>query len=211
MKSMRKPLKLDIQFFAEAGDDASKSPVETTETNQQTDDSQENSTKKVELTETELQKKIEAESDRKLAKALEKQKADWQAQQEAAIQEALEKEKKLSKLSEKERKDAELSEREKALQNRLAEIEQKELKADAIAVLSEKKLPSSFADFLLADNAENTLKNINAFKDSYDAAVNEAVKEKLRQDPPKTGGGLGANDSKTVDKAEMARKARIIK
>lgn len=209
MKSMHKPLKLNIQFFAgETKPPAGDPPADTKKT--EDDPAGGDPPAKVELTQTELDKKIEAEADRKLSKALEKKQAEWQEQQQQAIKDALENEKRLSKLSEKERKDEELTTREKQIQQRLQVIERKELKADVVSDLSEKGLPSTFADFLLADNAENTLKNINAFKEAYDKAVNETVKQKLRQDPPRTGDSRKPSGSE-VSKAEMARKARIIK
>lgn len=175
-----KGLPLDLQYFAE------ETPPDPQDENGNGDGGEEKTPEQIEL-----EKKIEAESDRKLASAKKK----WEKEQETKIQEAIktalaEKER-LSKLSEKERKEEELSTREKEIADRLAELERKELKADAIADLNEKGLPKEFADFLLADNAENTLKNINAFKEAFDKAVNETVKEKLRQDTPPAGGGAG--------------------
>lgn len=164
--------------------------IQNTETNEVENNNQENvEIEKLELTPEELQKKIESESDKKLEKALQTARAKW----EKEFQEKLEQEKKeaerLAKLSEKERKEEELAKREQELEERLRQLELKELKADAVQDLNNKGLPSEFADFLLADNAENTLKNINAFKEAFDAAVNDAVKERLRQDTPEVGTG----------------------
>ncbi|MEN2467950.1 DUF4355 domain-containing protein [Ornithinibacillus sp. JPR2-1] len=189
------PLRLNLQFFADggdgegSGDEGTDSGGEGEGTDQQ---------EKVELTAEELQKKIESESDRKLAKALEKKQKEWEEKQQEAIQKALEEKERLSKLSEKERKEEEMSKREKELAAREAEIERKQLKADAITDLTGKGLPSSFADFLLADNAENTLENINNFKKAFDEAVNAAVKEKLRQDTPPGGGGGTGKGTNTI-------------
>lgn len=188
-------LKLDIQHFADEGGQEGGEGEQEAEA--------------VTLTPEELQKKIESESDRKLASALAKKEAEWEAKQQEAIQKAIEEKERLSKLSEKERKDEELSKREKELTQRLAEIERKELLADAVTDLSEKQLPSSFAEILLGEDAEKTLENINTFKKAFDEAVNEAVKEKLRQDTPKVGsGGLGSKSSPSV--AELAQKHRLI-
>lgn len=155
---------------------------------------------KLEVTEEELQKKIEAESDRKLASALDKKQKEWEVQQEEAIRKALEEKERLSKLSEKERKDEELTKREKELAERLAKIERKELLADAVADLNKKDLPASFAEILLGENAEKTLENINNFKTAFDEAVNAAVKEKLRQEtPPAGGGGTGKGTNVIAD------------
>lgn len=187
-------LKLDIQHFAENPEGE--------------EDEQEAET--INLTADELQKKIESESDRKLSSALEKKQKEWEAQQEEAIQKALEEKERLSKLSEKERKDEELSQREQEIAERLAEIERKELRSEAVDDLQQKELPADFADFLLADNAEDTLKNINDFKTAFDDAVNAAVKEKLRQETPSTGGGT-ISKKQATSVAEIAEKHRLIK
>ncbi|MDY0394784.1 DUF4355 domain-containing protein [Virgibacillus halophilus] len=152
---------------------------------------------------------MESEADRKLNSALEKKEKEWQKQQQKAIDDAIAEKERLSKLSEKERKEEQMTKREKELNDRLAEIERKELRADAVSDLNDKGLPADFADFLLADNAENTLENINTFKDAFDKAVNEAVKEKLRQDTPKIGGGSGVNKVPSVK--EIAAQNRLIK
>ena len=201
MLKEKRPLKLDLQFFAEEDTEESTDNTQTEET--------EDSPEKLELTSEELQKKIEAESDRKLNSALEKKQKEWEQQQEQAIQKALEEKDRLSKLSEKERKQEEMTKKEKELADREAEINRRILRSDAVDALQEKELPSTFADFLLADNAENTLKNINEFKKSFDESVNAAVKEKLRQDTPKTGSGTTKNDAPSV--AELAKENRIIK
>jgi DNA repair exonuclease SbcCD ATPase subunit len=186
-------LKLDLQMFADDPE-----PTPDPEPQPEPED-------KLELTAEELQKKIEAESDRKLAKAQKK----WEATLEERIKEAQKETERLAKLSEKERKEEEISKREKDLENRLLDLQRKELKADAIAVLSEKSLPANFADFLLAEDAEKTLANINEFKTVFDNAVNEAVKGKLRQETPKAGGPSLAN--KNVSLKDLAAESRIIK
>lgn len=189
-------LKLNLQHFADDPQDPPSDPPA-------------DPPKKVELTEEELLKKIESESDRKLAKALEKKQKEWEDKQQEAIKKALEEKERLSKLSEKERKEEELSKREKEIADRLAEIERKELKADAVTDLTEKGLPANFADFLLAENAEKTLENINNFKTAFDEAVNAAVKEKLRQDTPRDSVGGGGKSTPTFK--DLAKEARVIK
>src|SRR5690625_2151446 len=91
-------LKLDIQHFAEEVQEAEEGGQEATVP-----------------TEEEIQKRIESESDRKLASALEKKQKEWESLTEQKIQEAIAEKERLSKLSEKDRKDEELSKREKEL------------------------------------------------------------------------------------------------
>jgi len=171
---LKRPIDMNLQLFADG-------EVQDTHEEPEAQEAYE----KIELTEEELQKKIESESDKKLDKALKTAREKW----EKEFNEKLEKEKKeaerLAKLSEKERKEEELNKREEELNKRLAEIEKKELKTDAIAILNEKSLPAEFADLLLSENAEGTLENINKFEKSFNDAVAKKVKETLAGTPPK--------------------------
>lgn len=194
------PLKLNLQFFADGEGEGEGAG---------TGDSGEGAGEEVKLTAEELQKKIEAESDRKLAKVLEKKQKEWEEKQDEAIQKALEEKERLSKLSEKEREEALLSEERKKFEKEKADHNRRVLKADAVEDLQEKGLPKDFADFLLADNAENTLENINNFKTAFDEAVNAAVKEKLRQEPPKD--SIGGGGKPTTSFKDLANEARKIK
>lgn len=188
-------LPLDLQFFAE--DPPSDPPVDDPEDPEGGDNK------------TFTQSELDSQISKAVDSALKKQQSKLESDIEKRIEDAKKETERLAKLSEKERKDEELIKREKELTERLGELERKELKADAASDLSEKGLPTSFADFLLAEDAEKTLANINDFKTSFDEAVNQRVKEALRQDTPKLG-SKKLQDTNNVSKAEMARKNRIL-
>ncbi|TKC15685.1 DUF4355 domain-containing protein [Robertmurraya kyonggiensis] len=192
LEAVKKLPRFDLQFFADPDPDPNPDPNPNPDP-----------PKKVELTEEELQKKIEAEADRKLASALAKKEKEWEAKVEAEKKEA----ERLAKLSEKERKDAELKKREDDLAKRIAELDRKELKADAITVLGKESLPVEFADFLLAENAEKTLENINSFKKTFDEAVAAKVKEALAGKPPK----VNTNPGGTLTKDEIMKEKDPLK
>lgn len=203
MKKVYKPLlKMNLQHFAEGGEGDGEGTG--------TGESGEGAGEEVKLTAEELQKKIESESDRKLAKALEKKQQEWEAKQQEAIQKALEEKERLSKLSEKERKEEEMTKREKEIAQKEAEIARKLLRSEAVDDLQEKSLPSEFAEFLLGEDAETTLENINNFKTAFDEAVNAAVKEKLRQDTPPAGTGA-FRSGKAPSVEDLAKESRLIK
>src|SRR5699024_8987720 len=151
---------------------------------------------------------VDREVSKEVQSALDKREAKHKEEMQKAIEDAIAEKEHLSKLSEKERQEEQLSQREKEIAEREAEIARKELKADAIADLNDKGLPSEFADILLGEDAESTLENINTFKTTFDEAVNAAVKERLRQETPKTG---GTNFGKVPSIAQMAQENRIIK
>ena len=151
---------------------------------------------------------VDREVSKAVQSALDKREAKHKEEMQKAIEDAIAEKERLSNLSEKERKDEELTKREQEIADRLAEIERKELKADAVSDLTDKGLPVEFADFLLSDNAENTLTNINAFKEAFDTAVNAQVKEKLRQDTPLA--GTGGIKQKQNSIADIANEKRLI-
>jgi hypothetical protein len=199
IKQQFKPLKLDLQFFAEPNEPPADPPNPN------------DPPAKIELSAEELQKKIEAESDRKLAKALEKKQKEWEDQLDQRIADAKKDAEQYAKMTHKEREDAEYKKRLEALDKRERELNTKQLRSEVETDLKDEGLPAAFADSLikLEDN-EKIKEAVSSIKKEFDAAVNNAVKEKLRQDPPETGGSKLNNSSHTL-KAEMARKNRIIK
>lgn len=193
-----KLLRLDIQTFAGEGEEGGEEGQEESG--------------KIELTAEELQSKIDSETDKKLEKALQTARSKWEKEFNEKLEQEKREAERLAKLSEKERKEEELSKKEQEIANRLAELERKELKADAIADLTNKGLPSNFADFLLAENAEKTLENINNFKSIFDEAVNAAVKERLRQDTPPAGNGkMTAKNPFSKEHFNLTEQGRLLR
>lgn len=163
------------------------------------------------LTPEELEKRIESETDKKLAKALETSRKKWEAEFAQKLEHEKKEAERLAKLSAKEREEEELRKQREDLDKRLKDIEAKELRADAIAILNENTLPSSFVDFLVQENAEKTLANINAFKAAFNTAVEAAVEEKLKGTPPSTTSKQGGTTTPTQRSLrEKAREKRII-
>lgn len=197
------PLKLNLQYFAEPNEPPVDPP--------NPDDPPNDPPAKIELSAEELQKKIEAESDRKLAKALDKKQKEWEIQLDQKLADAKKDAEQYAKLSQKEKEDADYKKRIEALDKRERELNTKQLRSEVETDLKDEGLPTAFAESLikLEDN-EKIKEAVTSIKKEFDAAVNNAVKEKLRQDPPETGGSK-INNSITTSKAEMARKNRIIK
>lgn len=203
----KRGLPLDLQFFADnpdggqLGDNSDDNP----DNNDPDDkDNKDNKDNKDAFTRSE----VDSEISKAVDKALKNRDAKHQEDLQKAIDDALAEKERVSKLSEKERKEEELTQKEKKLLERETEIARKELLSDARADLTDKGLPTSFAELLLGEDAEKTLENINNFKTAFDNAVNESVKEKLRQDTPLLGGG-GAKGATNFGKqlAQMNKKS----
>lgn len=134
----------------------------------------------------------QADLDRRVNQALEKNKASNQKAIEDAVAEALKKGKtegeKLAKMSAQEKAEAAQKEREDALAKREAELNQRELKATVTTALAEKGLPASLVEPLaILGNADAINKSIDTITEAINAKVAEGIKAGLRQDPPKDG------------------------
>lgn len=193
-------LKLNIQFFADKGEG---DPSEGKDKDAPPED--------VTLTQEELDKKIEAEADRKLAKALDKKQAEWDAKLEKKLAEERKSAEEYAKLTAKEKEDADYKKRLSELDKREQELNSKQLLSQIETDLKESNLPVSFATSLLSIGKSEQIKEaITGIKKDFDAAVAEQVKVALRQETPPSGDG-GLNTNKGFDIAKMARAARVIK
>lgn len=192
-------LPLNLQFFSEENSDD-----KSTEND--------NNDEQVTLSKSELEKMIESERDKHAAKVLERKNAEFEKTIEQRVNEALEKDKRLSKLSEADRKEALLSEKEKDLARREAEIARTQVKSDVINELSTRKLPTELAEFITLNDNVKALEQINAMNKLIDEIKREAVKEATRQTPPDTGSTVFGSDKSTDGKSmtEKFRSKRII-
>lgn len=169
-------MKMNLQYFAEP---------------EPADPQQE--PEKLELTQEELDAKINSEYDRRLAK----QQAKWDEQLKRATEDAknngLAEGQKRAKMSAKEKADEEQKQREEALSKREAELNKRELTANTVDLLSQKNLPKDLAESLVElGDADKIGEVVETLQKSTEQKVNEQVKERMRQDPP-------ANGSSTLD------------
>lgn len=153
--------------------------VETQENNQ------EQATVKT-FTEEEVQKLLQAETDRKVSKALDTAKSKWQQEYETKLEQEKSEAEKLAKMSESERYEAQLKAEREAFEKERAEFRKSQLEAETIKQLSSVELPTDFANFLFADNAETIKSNIDNFKTKWTEAIEKAVDERLKGSTPQT-------------------------
>ena len=189
-------LKLNLQHFATEPEGDPEPPA---------GDPEGNPPKKIELTEDEMNKKIEADSDRKLQSALSEQKEQMDKDTQSKIDEAIKEQQRLSQLSSEEAQSEKLKQWEENLKQQQDDINASNMLTEARADLRDKELPESFAEMLVADNAENTLANIKEFQTNFDEAVNETVKEKVRQATPPGGSGTPSGKGTVADDFAQAR------
>ena len=117
----------------------------------------------------------------------------------------------LAKLSGAERaeKELELKTKEFEAERRKFQLEKTEL--EVTKQLAEKGLPIGFAPMLIADDAEGSFENISKFEKSWQEALENAVKEKLKGRSPDSGSIKQGNESELGKRlAEMNRQSMTI-
>jgi hypothetical protein len=176
---MDSKIRMNLQLFAEP---APAPEAETTEVN---------AIEQVKTyTEDEVKAQVQAETDRKVTKALETAKAKWLEEEQVKLKQAEE----LAKLSEKERLAKELEIQRNEFEQEKSKFQRERLTLQTEKDLISKDMPVEFAPFVVADTAEQTLININTLQASWQAAIEKAIDDKVKgrtptgNQPPTTGG-----------------------
>lgn len=180
----------DLQLFADGGD-AGTADAGTQEAALAADEGKQDAAKD---TKAEERVDVDALVAEKVAEAQKKWEKDYRAKEKAKKAEA----ERLSKLSEDERRKAELENSRKELEAKEKELTQKELKLEMVKVLSDRKIPVDFMDFLIAEDNDSTLKRITTFEKQYKKAIENAVNEKLKGRAPKAGTSAGGGAGKVA-------------
>lgn len=148
-------------------------------------------------TQEELDKEIEREAERRVAKA----KKGWDEQLDGKLSEAKTEGAKLAKMSAQEKAEAAAKERAEKLAAREAELNKRELTANVRDVLAEKDLPSELADPLVAlGDADLITQTADSISRLISERVNKEVDSKL------SGGGKPKGSAENIDtKSDLAK------
>ena len=131
----------------------------------------------------------QAEVDRQISKAVESALSKREAKMKEEMEQRIEQERneaaEYAKLTQKEQEEAEFNKRLEELEKREQELNNQQLLNQIESDLKENNLPTSFSETLLSLQDNEKIKGkIVEIKEEFDAAVNEQVKEALRQDTP---------------------------
>lgn len=142
----------------------------------------------------EVAKLIQAETDRRVNQALNKQKKEY------------EKKLSLSSLDEQQRKEAEANMRIEELQAQLAEFQVEKNKSELKSVLSSRGLSAEFADIInISDDLEASQAKIEHLDKLFKAAVKAEVEKRLAGNAPRGNGGKPAEITKdSIKKMSLA-------
>lgn len=143
-----------------------------------TDETGEGSGEKT-YTESEVQALLQREGDRRVSNALKKQQKEFEAKQAEAD--------KLRAMDENQRKEYEYTQRLQELEQKEREFTVAQNKLEATKVLANRELPIEFVDYIVAEDADTMMENINTFERVFKAAVADAVAKKIASPAPKGG------------------------
>lgn len=142
-------------------------------------------------------------------KIIEKKFAEWQKKQEKKVSEA----ERLSKMTAEEKAAEQLKALEDKIKGYEAAAARAEMTKQARSMLSDKGI--SVGDDLLAnliaEDAESTKASVESFVSLFTAAVEKAVKEKVKGDTPKTGNPTGLTKEQILAIPNRAERQKLMK
>lgn len=142
--------------------------------------------------------KFQSEFDKKISKALETSRANWEAE---------------AKMTAEEKARHALAQREQEIAEREAAQDKREFTADIRETLTARGLPTSLTD-VLADGCtrDNIGEVLEGIKAEWDRQITEQIKSGARQKSPQVGTSIAeANAGKSVDLAKFAQEIRKVK
>ena len=164
---------------------------------------------KVEGTETKEEVKTftQEEVNTMITKRLEREKKNAEAEKAEA--------EKLAKLSESDRQKAIFDKQSKELEESKLSFQNERLKFEAVKIMTDKQVPISFIDMLVAKDAETTYTNIDTFKSNFDKAVQKAVEERFksggREPNNNQGSGNGGVNPWKSETFNLTKQGEILK
>lgn len=153
----------------------------------------------ISLTKEEFDKKLQAEADKRVTEALKTSKAKWEKEYNERLKHEKEEAARMSQLSEKEKSEVLLKKREEELEKKERMLHIQSLKLESIKILEEKKLPTSFVDWLIGTDADDTYQNIQSFEKAFQEAVQAEVQNRLPKRIPKVGESKRQNPGASFD------------
>lgn len=148
-------------------------------------------------------------TDEDVDKIIEKKFAAWQKQQEKKVSEA----ERLSKMTAEEKAAEKLKALEDKIKGYEAAAARTEMTKQARAMLADKgiNVGDELLSNLIAEDAETTKAAVESFVSLFAAAVEKAVKEKVKGDTPKTGTSSGVTKEQILAIPNRAERQRMMR
>lgn len=131
-------------------------------------------------------KEYQREFDKRVSKALETAKTNWQKDYEAKLEEQKSEAEKLAKMNAEQKMAYEKEQSDKRALEAEAKLNAYELKDQALTLAKEKGLEISLLDLIdfSREKAETVQAKIEGIKSTFDKAVEKAINEKLKEGTP---------------------------
>jgi hypothetical protein len=196
----RDQFEFDLQLFAEsdtATGGASDGAGDTSDDNAQGDQNQTKNQEGQTYSKEELDKILQAQTDKRVTEALKTAQAKWEKEFKERLEQEKTEAEKLAKMSAEERRKAEDEKAKRELEAERAKLDEErrqflktQLELETTKELSTRNLPPEFAAFLLGEDAEATKNNLDVFEKLFKEQVQKGVEGRLKSTaPPKTGAG----------------------
>ena len=151
-------------------------------------------------TEEEVQALLQREADRRVSSALKKQQKEFENKMAEANR--------LKEMDDNQRKEYEYNQKLQELEQREKDFAVAQNKLEATKVMANRGLPVEFVDYIVAEDAETMLENINVFERAFKSAVSDAVSKKISNPSPKQGAaqqtGMTREDFKKLNISQQA-------
>ena len=151
-------------------------------------------------TEEEVQALLQREADRRVSSALKKQRKEFENKMAEADR--------LKAMDDSQRKEYEYNQKLQELEQREKDFAVAQNKLEATKVMANRGLPVEFVDYIVAEDAETMLENINVFERAFKSAVSDAVSKKISNPSPKQGAvqqtGMTREDFKKLNISQQA-------
>lgn len=150
----------------------------------------------------ELDALLQSEADKRVSEALKKA----EKKKTEAVKEA----EKLAKMNSDEQFKYQLEQREKAIADKEAQLALMENKNEASKILSEKGISLELVNFIVADDADTMMANINVLDKAFKASVKAEVEKRLGSKTPKSNLPLdGALTKETFSKMSIKEQQQL--
>ncbi|QDJ58478.1 DUF4355 domain-containing protein [Weissella hellenica] len=147
------------------------------------------------------QSELDSLMDKHAAKALEKQKADFENKLNDALEKGKSEGERLAQMSAEQKAQEEAKQRLEELEKKENELNQRELKVTVASTLKERELPTDLADYLVELGDADKISNVvDGLQQAVQQGINDGITQRLRQKSPQNGATQFGDD---IDKKEF--------
>jgi len=186
---------MDLQLFANNEDE---------DLDEEDLDEEKKDEKKDMFTKEEYESKLQAETDRRVTQALKKQ--------ERKLDDKIREADKLRDMSDEQKKQYKFEQREKDLTKKEKEYALMENKVECSNILSDRGLPKEFLNYVVAEDAEQMMENIDTMDRIFKSAVADEVGSKINKKTPRHSSETqGKMTKEKFSKLSLAQQSDIYK